>query len=121
PSPRGSALRGSAAGRCATWARAPARARAASRGPASLVVPTAQHLHQVAYLRPAGELQEQLLEARVAGAVVLAQVVYRALGDDLAVLEDRDAVTHSLRHLPRVGAHVDGSAALTARGVDVLM
>src|SRR6266566_880634 len=120
PIPRGSALRGSAAGRCATWARAPARARAASRGPASLVVPTAQHLHKVAHLRPAGELPEQLLEARVAGAVLLAQVVYRALGDDLAVLEDRDAVTHRLRHLQRVGAHEHGTVALHELAEDVL-
>src|SRR5213596_1311137 len=119
-SPRGSALRGSAAGPCATWARAPARARAASRGPASLVVPPTEHLDQVAHVRPAGELQEQLFEARVAGAVLPAQVVYGSLGDDLAVLEDRDAVTHRLRHLQRVGAHEHGTAALHELAEDVL-
>src|SRR5438105_5770190 len=107
PTRRASAPRGSAAGRSATWARARATATAwsPSAGPA-----VAQPLRQLAHLGAAGELQEQLLQARVARAMLPPQVVHRALGHDLAVLDDGDAVAHRLGHLERVGAHEHGAA-----------
>src|SRR5438034_9112308 len=111
--PRASAARGSAAAPCATWARAPATARAVSCGASPVSV--AQHFDQVADLRPSGELQEQLLEARVAGAVLPPQVVHRPLRHDLAVLDDGDALAPRLGPLPREGARPDAAPAADRR------
>src|SRR6266704_2787982 len=109
--PRASAPRADAGARCATWARGPARGRVASRRPFSAVVAAAQHLDQVAHLRAAGELQEELFQAGVAGAVLASQIVHGSFRDDLAVLDDGDALAHRLRHLQTVRAHEHGAAA----------
>ncbi len=95
----------------------PQNSSAATRRPVSV---RAQYLDQVAHLRASGELEEQLLEACVAGAVLLPQVVHGPFGDDPAVLEDRDAVAHRLRHLQRVRAHQHGAAARHELAEDVL-
>src|SRR5207247_4659799 len=79
-----------------------ATATAASRVPPA---PPAQHLDQLAHAGAAGELEEQLFQCRVAGAVLAAQIVDRAVRDDLAVLDDGDPVAHRLGDLEGVSAH----------------
>src|SRR5436305_969023 len=103
--------RAAAAGRCATWAggRAPARA-----------VSFAEHLSQLAELRAAGELQEQLLETGVARLVLAPHVVDAARGDDLAVLDDRDLIAHRFGDFECVRAHHHGTAALDKLAKNVL-
>src|SRR2546430_12578879 len=66
------------------------------------------------------ELEEQLLQAGVAGTVLPPQIVHRALGHDLAVLDDGDAVAHRLGYLERVGAHEHGAAPAHELAEDVL-
>ena len=60
----------------------------------------------------AGEPEEEVLEARVAGGELVPQLGHGAAGDDLAALDDADAVAHVLGDLERVRAHEDGAAAL---------
>ena len=59
---------------------------------------------------PARHLQEDLLQVCTAGSRPGSQLVHRPERDDLAVVDDRDAVTQRLRDLERVRGQEDRAA-----------
>src|SRR5215831_18399038 len=93
-----------AAGRCAT--------SVAARAPARAVSPVAsEHLHQLSHGMAARQLEEQFLQARIPRGVLAPDLRHRAVGDDLAVLQNADLVAHRLGDLERVRAHEYRAAA----------
>src|SRR5215471_15519849 len=74
---------------------------------ASIMVPSpcsaSEIAGELAILGLAGEAQEDVFEARVAGAEPLTQLDECARGDEAALVDDRDAVAEVLGDLEHVG------------------
>src|SRR5690606_8636818 len=68
----------------------------------------------------AGEAEEEVLEALVAGGRLRAKLLHGAFGDEPAALNDADAVAHALGDLEGVRAHEHRAAAVHELPEEVL-
>src|ERR1043166_7798813 len=72
-------------------------------------VSTIEKFTQFVLREPAGELQEELFQRRVAHRGLGAQLVHGPRGDDPATVHDGDAIAHGFGDLEGVRAHQHGA------------